>query len=350
MIMDVAFVLPSLAKKGPIIVVQDIINNFPPGWLVTVYYFDDIIEVAFPPYVKLVNLKSFLSLVDLSRHDLVHSHLLRSDLFCSLNRRCINFLLTTVHSDIIHETQMSHGVILGYMYGTFWVNILRFSDQVVFLTDFQKNKFNFIKKSQTIYNGRPEYSQLNYINVENKIMLDIISNNGGKKILGACANVLKRKGYNQVVDFLHDDIDSEYIFVLVGDGPDLGDLKNYSLEKGVLNKCYFINKTNDVNNFLRFFDIFIMTSYSEGMPLALLEAAAHKLPIVCSDIPVVQEIFSATEIFYYKLGNIESLASAIGNVKECGDEYSYNAYRKFKREFTSSTMSVNYQKLYLKYS
>jgi glycosyltransferase involved in cell wall biosynthesis len=344
--MKLAFVLPALSNKGPIIVVRDIILGLPLDWEVTVFYFDDIVEVDFPNAVKLLRVDSFLTRIDLTHYDVVHSHLLRSDIFCILNKSLCKNMITTMHSDVVKETQFSHGKIIGFFLGHIWANLLRFFNRVIFLTEFQRSNFNFIKNNSVVYNGRPTFNIKDYINTPNSIMEEIKSSHSEKTILGACAHIVKLKGFSQIIDFLKSDTLNEYIFVLVGDGPDLDNLKEYASKKDVLNKCFFIPKTSDVNNFLRYFDIFVMTSYSEGMPLALLEAASHKLPVVCSSIPVITEIFSNEEISYFSLDNSKSLINAVKKIKDSPKVFGTNLHNTFIKHFTSSMMSSKYQEIY----
>lgn len=41
---------------------------------------------------------------------------------------------------------------------------------------------------------------------------------------------------------------------------------------------------------MKYFDVYALCSHTEGYPLAFIEAAAAKLPVVCSDIPVFKSI------------------------------------------------------------
>ena len=49
--------------------------------------------------------------------------------------------------------------------------------------------------------------------------------------------------------------------------------------------------------------------------MALLEAAAIKVPTVCSNIPIFKEIFNSTEVAFFEPENIDDLARAIMNAK-----------------------------------
>lgn len=56
--------------------------------------------------------------------------------------------------------------------------------------------------------------------------------------------------------------------------------------------------------------LFVLPSYYEGLPIALLEALSYKLPVLVSDIPQHREI-PLPESRYFQLGNIEDLADAL---------------------------------------
>ncbi|MCD9544466.1 glycosyltransferase [Photobacterium carnosum] len=342
--MNIAFVITSLANKGPVIVIKDIIDNLPMSWNVSIFYFDEIKEINFSSKVKLIKVDSFFSRINFENYDIVHSHLLRPDLFCFINRSTIQRHISTLHSDMENDLKMSHGKIISVFISYLWKSVLLFSDKVVFLTNTQRKKYNFIKNYSVIYNGRPVLTD--DISMDKQI-LEIKKDNSTCIFLGACANIVKRKGFNQVIDLLTYKGGDKYFFILVGDGPELENIKSYAKNKKVYSRCIFIEKTHDVNKFLSVFDIFIMTSHSEGMPLSLLEAASHSLPIVCSSLDVVKEVFSNDEISFYNYGDIESLSLAVEKAVNNSDTLSKNINMKFSKDYTDIVMSEKYQKLYI---
>lgn len=342
--MKLAFVVTSLANKGPVIVIRDIINNLPKNWDVSIFYFDDIVEVNFTGRVNCRRIKSYLTKVDLSEFNIVHSHLLRADLFCLQNKSTIHKHVSTMHADIVSELQLSHGKVIGWFFGFIWSKLLKGADFIVFLTKLQQGKYPFLNRSLVINNGRPlPISNGN----TNSVLTDIKNNNPSKIILGACAYVVKRKGFSQVLRLLSTDYGQNLLFVLVGDGPEINNLKEYAVKCGVNERCYFVGNTTDVNQYLPYFDFFVMTSYSEGMPLALLEAVSHKLPVICSNLPVVSEIFNASEVSFYNIDDIESLGEALNNAIANRSELSSRAHNKYLELYTDVVMSENYQSLYL---
>lgn len=77
--MKIAFLLPSLANKAPIIVANELVRLLlEKGHSCDVYYFDDICELPFACSTYRVN---FFSKIDFASYDIIHSHGLRPDLY-----------------------------------------------------------------------------------------------------------------------------------------------------------------------------------------------------------------------------------------------------------------------------
>lgn len=71
--------------------------------------------------------------------------------------------------------------------------------------------------------------------------------------------------------------------------------------------------TNQIQDYYSNAQIYVLSSRWEGMPLVLVEAMSHGLPIVTSDLPVCQEILGDFGL-YFKNGNIEDLARRLEEV------------------------------------
>ena len=68
--------------------------------------------------------------------------------------------------------------------------------------------------------------------------------------------------------------------------------------------------TNQIQDYYSNAQIYVLSSRWEGMPLVLVEAMSHGLPIVTSDLPVCQEILGDFGL-YFENGNIEDLAQRL---------------------------------------
>ena len=84
--MKILYVLPSLKKQAPIKIALTLAQGMhSSGHSVTILYFDDGIECDIPVGIVVEQVK-FKSKYDLSKFDIVHSHIFRPDLYVFLNR------------------------------------------------------------------------------------------------------------------------------------------------------------------------------------------------------------------------------------------------------------------------
>ena len=78
--------------------------------------------------------------------------------------------------------------------------------------------------------------------------------------------------------------------VLVGDGPLLGDLRALANELGVAAAVHFAGYQPHSGPWLKAMDVFALTSRSEGMPQAVIEASVMGLPVVASRVGGLPEV------------------------------------------------------------
>lgn len=77
---------------------------------------------------------------------------------------------------------------------------------------------------------------------------------------------------------------------LAGDGPERSELEALAGELGLDSRVNFLGSVTDVPGLLAKSDVFVMSSTSEGMPIALLEATAAGLPVVVTDVGGCAEV------------------------------------------------------------
>ena len=80
-------------------------------------------------------------------------------------------------------------------------------------------------------------------------------------------------------------------------------IQQYQLE----NRITIHPFTNQIQLFYSESQVYLLSSRWEGMPLVLVEAMSHGLPIVSSDLPVCKEILGDFGLFF-KNGDIQELA------------------------------------------
>ncbi len=82
---------------------------------------------------------------------------------------------------------------------------------------------------------------------------------------------------------LHDQ-QPDTVLVLIGDGELRAELQQCAIDEGVTGSVHLLGDRNDVCELLQGFDLFALSSLSEGYSMALLEACAVALPIVATTV------------------------------------------------------------------
>lgn len=344
--LKIAVILPSLANKAPIQVAKDLTSQFVlSGANVCVYYFDDVVEVNFPCKTKKI---SFFNATDFELFDIVHSHMLRPDAYVWYRRllkscRKVRFV-STIHNIVEEDLYFNYGKFKSYLFSRLWRIFWSAQDELVVLNNAAQRYYkNFLceRKTNVIYNGRA-LSTLAPLAQEDLNCLESLHSKF--QVLGSCAVLTRRKGLDQIIRILPEC--REYALVVIGDGPAYLELKTLAVELGVAERCIFLGYRANAQSFLSQFDIYVMPSRSEGLPLALLEAAGNGLPVLCSEIDVFKEIFSSDEVSFFELENERDLLRALKYCFENKVVLSSNVQKKYKNNFTDKVMATRYLELF----
>jgi glycosyltransferase involved in cell wall biosynthesis len=79
-------------------------------------------------------------------------------------------------------------------------------------------------------------------------------------------------------------------FLIVGDGPLRGPLEQQARALGIADRVRFTGSRDDVRQLLSLATVMLMTSDSEGLSVAVLEALAAGVPVVSTAVPGMQEL------------------------------------------------------------
>lgn len=101
-------------------------------------------------------------------------------------------------------------------------------------------------------------------------------------------------------------------FVFAGDGELRAELEDYANSHGVSSHIHFLGWRNDTEAVLKAFDIFVLPSLWEGMPLAILEAQATALPCIVSNIQGNNHlVYHGQNGYLFELNNNKQLVDLI---------------------------------------
>ena len=100
--------------------------------------------------------------------------------------------------------------------------------------------------------------------------------------------------------------------LIVGEGRLEAELKAQATALGIDEYVHFTGFRKDVAAFLQGSDVFCLPSRAEGLPFALLEACAFKMPILVSAVDGMAELFEHNETAYMvPPDDVERLAAGL---------------------------------------
>ena len=121
-------------------------------------------------------------------------------------------------------------------------------------------------------------------------------------------------------------------------------LLNQDIETGRIVLCGSIP---DARSFLKVFDIFIMSSYSETFNQAVIEAATLGNTILVSDIPVFKELSNHEKYFtFFKTGDPLDLFEQLKALVKSNEHARAEQSKYYKEEFSYDRFVLNLKDLY----
>lgn len=105
----------------------------------------------------------------------------------------------------------------------------------------------------------------------------------------------------------------------------------------VAKKVYFLGFRKDAVELMADFDVFLLTSDSEGMPLVLLEALNQGIPVVSTDVGCVKEL---TDNAYSREKDLALNLSKVLNESDRKNTTSYEKYKGLYSRFIENYISI----------
>lgn len=344
--MKIAYIVPSLANKGPVIVINNLTKELVKmGIDVEVLYFDQKEAMEFDCQTRQIEIDKA---IDFDSYDIIHSNGLRPDKYLAKYKKLIQKAKTisTIHSDIRCDLRYSHNIIVSSIFTPIWLNSIKKLDGCIVISDkllkIYKNKF---KNLFRVHNGVNIF--VDRSKTDGKVVRKILSlKENVDNIIGTYANITPIKGLEQLIKLIA--TNNKLGAVIIGEGETKKNLMELANKLNVADRVVFFNYLKAPYNYLPLFNAYAMCSRSEGFGLALVEAAMGGCPVVCSEIEVFREIFDDSEASYFTLDDIESLDKAVNiALSEQGKIKQEKAIEKVKSSFTSKAMAQNYIHVYI---
>ena len=226
------------------------------------------------------------------RIDLIHSHLPDVNLYSCLAGFAAGVPIVTTYHGRAPNLQRSISIVnLKYSL------IRRFSTKIVAVSDWLKNdlaqRARFpLPRLKTIYNG-VDWKRFGHP-FDPKAKRKELKINSDEKVVGMVANLRPAKGYEYFIRAAA--IIAESIpgvrFLIIGEEENR--LKKRIIKEvdalGLRDKVILLGFREDVPELLRILDVFALSSVSEGLSIATIEAMAAGVPVVVTKSGGPQEV------------------------------------------------------------
>ncbi len=166
-------------------------------------------------------------------------------------------------------------------------------------------------------------------------------------VIGFVGRLSKEKGVDILMECasaIHEQFPGTH-FVFVGDGPLAAKLENKKEDY-----IHFVGVQSDMPAYYSAFDIFILPSYTEGLPMVVLEAMASSLPVVASKVGSIPDVIDDKQTGYLVrpgsrgdvLDVLEKLLCDGAQARKVGE----NGCKRIERFFSSGKMVQGYASIY----
>lgn len=294
-------------------------------------------------------------LVKKEKPDIIHTHTINGNFY----GRLAAFLsggkvVTTVHT-YMHEAvkDLYKSVFIQKM--VLWQNDLTAKYADGFIATSLGIKRFLIKKGvpahkiYLVYNGLDERiyekERVDINKVKNKLGIK-----EGEKVFGCIARLVPIKGLPSLLFAAQrlSEIMSNIKVLIVGEGPLKAELEFLAKKLKINDKVIFTGFCPDVRPFLQLIDVFVIPSFFESCPYALLEAMAMGKPVIARAVGSLPEIIEPekTGILFQ---NDEELSAAMVRLSQSpylAEQMGKEAKRRVKEKFSLEKMCFLTKKVY----
>ena len=253
--------------------------------------------------------------------------------------------ITTLHGLSFLDPNHTTSTLLRFGYKMIFSFLLKFIDQTVFVSKHNleyTQKIGLTKKGKVIYNGVDLERSKGYSRDEaqkifsQKIGVDL----SNAFIIGSIGRYAYPKNYEFIIEHFKkiQQIIPTAKLLLIGEGPDRNKYEDLIQRLQLQNEVFLLGEMRPGPIYLKGFDLFILPSIYEGLPLGILEAQGAEIPVIASKVGGIPEILD--ENYCFTPNSIEELLQTLQKVLLNTET------KKITTDFIAATMVQSYIKLY----
>jgi glycosyltransferase involved in cell wall biosynthesis len=174
----------------------------------------------------------------------------------------------------------------------------------------------------------------------------------GKLVIGSIGRLVAQKGYPIFLQMAAQILQRhpQIHFLLVGDGPVREELEAEAKKLGIAEKVTFAGQRDPVETAYGEMDIFVSSSLSEGLPIALLEAMAARLPVVATRVGAVPEVIEDNiSGLLVESENLQALVDAVESLLDDPAKkqaLAEGGFRRAQEHFSAENMARQTEAVY----
>ena len=177
--------------------------------------------------------------------------------------------------------------------------------------------------------------------------------NSGQKELVLIGGFSFEKNHFHLLDIFEEllQADAEFHLKLIGDGPLFNQVKNEILKRSLSEKVELKGAIKDPFSVISSNSILLLPSKIEGLPSVILEAMAHKIPVIAYGVGGIPEILKNGETgwcipFGDKLGFIQAIQEVSNLDPKTKDKILENAFKMVQERFTLEKVTHQFEEFY----
>jgi glycosyltransferase involved in cell wall biosynthesis len=171
----------------------------------------------------------------------------------------------------------------------------------------------------------------------------------GTPTLGWVGRMSPEKGPDVMIRALAAMASPETHLSMMGSGTMEEECRRLADRLGISSRCRWHGVVPEAASLLRAFDAIVLTSWTEGTPMILLEAMAAGVPIVSTSVGGVPDVVSAEEAVLVSSGDVPALARAVEEVladPQASTDRARAAKLRLERDFSVQPWAHRYRKVY----
>lgn len=269
-------------------------------------------------------------------YDVIHIHTNTQGFMPAIAAHKEGIPIIAVHS---HSTKFpKHKVLINNIVGDY-TKVKRLA------CGYEAGKALYGKNNFEVISNAISLDYFYYVNQEKIDELKRSINIQNKFIIGHVGRFVESKNHNFIIEVLFPIIkrSDDIILCLVGDGPLKKEIELKVKKLNIENQVIFMGVREDMNLIYKIFDVLILPSLKEGLPLTIIEAQASGKKCLCSDA-VTNECDMGLGLVEYVSLNIDLWKDKIYEYYK-HKQYDFPTFHDIKTKMKNYDIQVQSEKL-----